>query len=163
MAGEQPKDPANDRPKAFQSLTGWIGGVTALLVALGGLVAAYHNLLPNGSAPGPSSSAAQHDVGPDSGSSITQTQAEAPASYTTGDGGALEMVDGMWVWTTKDGDEFRYKEVSNDGITTVAILKGGGEKGADVYLRWPNAGGQAFQSFDDQATWTDPIKLTPVS
>jgi len=160
VAEEQPKDAANDRPKAFQSLTGRIGGVTALLVALGGLVAAYRNLLP-ASAPAPSSSAAQHEVGPDSGSSITQAQ--APASYTTGDGGALEMVDGMWVWTTKDGDEFRYKEVSNDGITTVAVLKGGGEKGADVYLRWPNAGGQAFQSFDDQATWTDPIKLTPVS
>ena len=160
MAEEQPKDAPNDRPKAFQSLTGWIGGVTALVVALGGLVAAYRNLLP-ASAPAPSSSAAQHDVNSESASLVAQAQ--EPASYTTDDGGAIQMVDGMWVWSTKDGDKYRYKELSNDGVTTVAVLKAGGENGADVYLRWPNAGGQAFQSFDDQATWTDPVELTPAN
>ena len=159
MADEPPKDATDERPKIFSNMTAWIGGATALVVALGGLAGAYRNLFPDVSPPAQTAPAPQEVSQPTAAS--TSDEAQAPTSYTTDDGGSLKVVDGMWLWTTKDGDKYRYKELSNDGTTTVAVLTGGGENGKDVYLRWPNAGGQAFQSFDDQATWTDPVDVTP--
>ena len=169
MAEEQPDETTDDQPKIFKSLTAWIGGVTGVIVALGGLASASGIFFSG-------RDSSQEEVRTKSGAPVVQdeqnaiseelnaatqsAQEEQPTSYKTDDGGTLSSVDGLWVWTTNDGEKYRYKELSNDSATTVAVLKGGGEDGADVYLRWPNAGGQAFQSFDEQATWTDPVKLT---
>ena len=158
MPDNETEEVTDERPKIFKNLTAWIGGATAVVVALGGLAGAYRNVFPG-------HSAQQVDANgearaPDSHSQ-TEHEQSAIAAYTTDDGGSIRLIDGMWVWTTKDGDKFRYKEVSNDGTTAVAVLKGGGENGQDVYLRWPNAGGQALQSFDEQASWTDPVNLAP--
>ena len=168
MAEEQPDETTDDQPKIFKNVRAWIGGVTGVIVALGGLASAFgifagHNFQ-------------QAEVRTEDGAPFVQEKRDAisgdlnvatqspqekqPASYKTEDGGTFNLVDGLWVWTTKDGEKYRYKETSNDSVTTVAVLKGGGEDGADVYLRWPNAGGQAFQSFDEQATWRDPVRLT---
>jgi hypothetical protein len=144
MAEEQPKEGTDDRPKIFKNMTAWIGGATAVIVALGGLATAYRSFMHDNraqsqtGAESASAPAAQQDDGAAASSTAT---GEDPASYTTDDGGTLRWIEGMWIWTTKDDDKFRYKEVSNNGVTTVAILKGGGENGEDVYLRWPNAGG----------------------
>ena len=167
MAEEQPDETTDGQPKIFKSLTALIGGVTGVIVALGGLASAFviftgHNssqaeVRTNGGAPVVQEE--QNAISEDLNAATQSAQEEQTISYQTDDGGTLSSVDGLWVWNTKDGEKYRYKEVSNDSATTVAVLKGGGEDGADVYLRWPNAGGQAFQSFDEQATWTDPVKL----
>jgi hypothetical protein len=163
MAEEQPREATDDRPKIFKNMTAWIGGATAVIVALGGFLTAFGGLLRNDSRHADAKAeTVQHTPSasdPDVGSQPSEE--EVPASYKTGGGGTLKWVDGMWVWTDKDGT-FHYKEVSNDGTTTVAKLPGGGENGEDVWLRWPNAGGQAFQSFDDQKNWNEPVEVTPV-
>ena len=168
MAEEQPDETTDDQPKIFKSLTAWIGGVTGVIVALGGLASAFgifsgrntpqEEMRTKGGAPVVQEE--QNAISEDLNAATQSAQEEQTISYQTDDGGTLSSVDGLWVWTTNDGVKYRYKEVSNDSATTVAVLKGGGEDGADVYLRWPNAGGQAFQSFDEQATWTDPVKFT---
>jgi hypothetical protein len=157
MAEEHSNEATDDRPKFFKSMTAWVGGATALIVALGGLATAFGGLLGRDTAKTNSAQQAVNasDVAPES-------TEEDPTSYTTGDGGTLRWVEGMWVWTDKDGTPYRYKEVSNDGVTTVAVLRGGGEDGKDVYLRWPNAGGQALQSFDDRENWNNPVEITEV-
>jgi hypothetical protein len=158
MADDDTNDTTDGRPKVVKNLTAWIGGATALVVAVGGLAGAYRNIFPSEPA---QTQATQNDATvPDKAAAPADQDQAAASAYTTDEGGNVHFIDGMWVWTTKDGDKYRYKEVSNDGTTTVAVLKGGGEKGQDVYLRWPNAGGQAFQSFDDQATWTEPVDFT---
>ena len=157
MTEEQSKQAADDRPKFFKSMTAWIGGVTAVIVALGGLLTAFGGLLGSHSreaiVKSDSEQRVQSDVAPQS------AEEEEPTSYTTGDGGTLRWVEGLWVWTDKDGVTYPYKEVSNDGVTTVAVFSGGGEDGKDVYLRWPNAGGQALQSFDDRENWNNPVEV----
>lgn len=157
MADDDTSEATDGRPKIFKNLTAWIGGATAVVVALGGLAGAYHNIFPGSSA---QTQANATDTNPSDVAASTQQDQTTVTGYTTDDGGNIRLVDGMWVWTTKDGDKYRYKELSNDGTTTVAVLKGGGDKGQDVYLRWPNAGGEAFQSFDEQASWIDPVNLT---
>ena len=160
MADDDTGGVTDGRPKIFKNLTAWIGGATAVVVALGGLAGAYQNFFSGGSARTQANTTETNSS--DAAPSTDQEQATV-TGYTTDDGGNIRLVDGMWVWTTKDGDKYRYKELSNDGTTTVAVLKGGGDKGQDVYLRWPNAGGEAFQSFDEQATWIDPVTLTAES
>ncbi len=163
MADDDTNGVTDGRPKAIKSLTGWIGGATAVVVALGGLAGAYRNIFPSEPA---RTQVDQNETTPADTATPTNTAAQTDpdqttvTAYTTDDGGNLSLTDGMWVWVTKDGSKYRYKEVSNDGTTTVAVSKGSGENGKDVYLRWPNAGGQAFQSYDDQETWTDPVKFT---
>jgi hypothetical protein len=159
MEDDETDEIAGSRPKIFKNVTAWIGGATAVVVALGGLAGAYRNVFPGGPAPVQADSNNQASA-PESAAQPAEGQSPVSA-YTAEDGGDLRLIDGMWVWTTKDGAKYRYKEVANDGTTTVAVLKGGGENGQDVYLRWPNAGGQAFQSFDEQANWSDPVSLTP--
>jgi hypothetical protein len=160
MADEEPEQPADNTPKIFKSMTGVIGGATAVVVALGGLYTAYDKFL--NKPPAEETAPADDTITP---AAAPQNAPPAAAqndrkTYTTGDGGTLEWVDGMWVWTDKDGTPYRYKEETNDGTTIVAKLPGGGEHGEDVWLRWPVAGGQALQSFDDQENWNNPVKVT---
>ena len=156
MADEQP---GGDEPKAVRRMTAWIGGATAVVIALGGLAGAFQNFHPFGSSPAPTATDVPAATAAEpSAAAAADTQ---PPAYTTGDGGTVKKVDGLWLWTTAAGDHFRYKPVSDDGTTTVALLPGGGEGGKDVYLRWPNAGGQALQSYDDQATWIEPVEFKP--
>jgi hypothetical protein len=144
-------------------MTGVIGGATAVVVALGGLYTAYDKF--RNKEPVEETAPADDTLTPAATASAPR-DTPAPAaqngrkSYTTSDGGTLEWVDGMWVWTDKDGTTYRYTEETNDGTTIVAKLPGGGEDGKDVWLRWPVAGGQALQSFDDQENWNNPVKVT---
>ena len=157
MPDDETEEAADGGPKVFKNLTAWIGGATAVVVALGGLAGAYRNIFPHEQAQAEDANSGQASA---PSASQTDESQDAATAYTTDDGGTVRLIDGMWVWTTKDGEKYRYKELSNDGTTIVAVLKGGGDKGQDVYLRWPNAGGQAFQSFDEQASWSDPVEFT---
>ncbi|MEO8546773.1 MAG: hypothetical protein ABI422_00255 [Sphingomicrobium sp.] len=158
---EQTPD-GSEPPKFFRNMNAWIGGATGLVIAVTGLYAAIQRWPDKPAEAAAPAANVDDSTADDAAAAEPAVPAEnTRTAYTTEDGGTLRWIDGMWVWTTKDGDKYRYKEESNDTITTVAVLKGGGEKGQDVYLRWPNAGGQAFQSFDDQATWTDPVSVTP--
>jgi hypothetical protein len=166
MAGEQSEEPRDGTPKIFKSMTGWIGGATAVVVALGGLYTAYDKFIVKVK-PSAELAANVEDQSTDTDASASQSAGTAAPeqpereSYTTGDGGTLAWDEGMWLWTDKDGTEYRYKEEANDGTTIVARIPNGGEKGEDVWLRWPNAGGKALQSFDDRERWTETVKVTP--
>jgi len=159
MTEEQPKEATEDRPKVFKSMTAWIGGATAVIVALGGLVTAFGGLLRHDSRQTePKTEAAQQTTNaPVAAVEPESTAEEERASYTTGDGGTLEWVKGMWVWTDGEGNPFRYSEESNDGVTVVGKLR---QDGKDIWLQWPVAGGEALQSFDNQDNWNNPVSVT---
>lgn len=164
---EQTPDSSGDgpaeTPRIFRNMNVWIGGATGVVIALTSLYAAVQRW-PGKPVEAVSPAANANDAA-NSNDSVAVEPAEpaetARSAYTVGNGGTLRWVDGLWVWTAKDDTQYRYAEESNDEITTVAVFKGGGEDGQDVYLRWPNAGGQAFQSFDGQTSWVDPVAVTP--
>lgn len=161
MADEQPEESEDGPPKIFKSMTGVIGGATAVVVALGGLYTAYDKFISKHKQPTEEAAPADDQVG-DTDASAPQpaadsSQQKARNSYTTGDGGTLEWASGMWVWTDGDGNTYRYSEESNDGVTIVGKML---EDGKYIWLQFPVAGGQALQSYDDQSNWKDPIKVT---
>jgi hypothetical protein len=153
MADEQASGTADGTPKIFKSVTGVIGGLTAVVVALGGLYTAYDKIVPKKEAPSPTGAPA---AAASLSQSADQPQQPVRNSYTTGDGGTLEWSGGMWVWTNGEGT-YRYNEISNDGVTVFGKMV---EDGTDVWIQWPVAGGEALQSFDGQENWNYPIKVT---
>lgn len=142
-------------------ITAWIGGVTALVVALGGLVTAVKEFRKE-DAP---VREAKAEVGAIDAKQAAMTSSDPaksrPTSYTLSDGGTFKRIDGLWVWTNAEG-VWRYSELDNDGTNTVAVARGRGSEGQDIYVRWPNAGGQGFQSYDEQENWTDGVFFTVV-
>ncbi len=157
MAGEQSEEPGDGTPKIFKSVTGVVGGLTALVVALGGLYTAYDKFRAKPKPPTEELAPAGDTTAATGSRSVAAPAEQNCNSYTTGDGGTLKWVSGMWVWTDGDGNTYRYSEESNDGVTIVGKML---EDGKYVWLQWPVAGGQALQSFDDQVNWKDPIKVT---
>jgi hypothetical protein len=157
MAEEQPQDSADGTPKLFKSMTGVIAGLTALVVALGGLFTAYDKFIRKE----PEKVETAATATPAAAASMPQTappsREKVRKSYTTGDGGTLQWVSGMWVWTDGKDNTYRYTEESNDGVTIIAKLR---ENGENVWLQWPTEGGDALQSFDEQEHWEKPIKVT---
>ena len=155
----KPLSTLDDRPRVFSTVNGWIAGLTGLILALAALFTAWDKLFPDKPSPTAASSNRAVDA-----PAVAVTPGDRPiTSYTTGDGGTFRLIEGMWVWTDKDANTYRYKEKSNDGVTTVAVLENGSENGKDVYLRWPNAGGFALQSYDNQANWNQPVEIKPAA
>ena len=160
---EQSNVAAGGRPKFLSSTTGIIGGLTALVVAVGGLATATKDLWrsePKAQASAPA------ETGTDETTAVPQdetasTEEGAPTSYTVegGGGGEIAEIEGKWVWTTANDTRYEYEEESNDGTTIVAVLRQGPEE-ADAYLRWPLGGGTALQSFDEKESWGQPVKFT---
>ena len=158
---EQPNE-TRDRPKFLNNMTAVIGGTTALVVAVAGLVTATKDIWhKEPKAQAGISDAAVSQRASDKPSTPKAAQAQSYA-VEGGEGGTLIKIDDRWLWTTAAGDPYYYSELSNDGTTTVAVLKQD-PPATDFYLRWPNAGGAALQSEDDRATWSSEIKLTPKS
>lgn len=160
MAEEDANGAGDGTPKIFRSLTGVIGGATAVIVALGGLYTAYEKYFAK-------QDTEEAEPAPDTATGTNDVQADAPTpapaqpkrySYTTGDGGTLEYVSGMWVWTDGQGNSWRYSEESNNGAVIYAKML---QDGKYIWLQWPVPGGEALQSFDDQENWNNPIKVTP--
>ncbi len=156
---EQPNEAAGGRPKFLSTTTGLIGGLTALVVAVGGLATATKDMWS-----GDKDSKAEI-VERDSSESAAKSKPTAarPTSYqiTGGEGGTLDRVNGTWVWIDAMGSPYRYEQQSDDGTTTIAVLSGYGDNGGDIWLRWPNAGGEGLQSWDEGESWKYPIHLAP--
>jgi hypothetical protein len=157
---DEQSNETRERPKFLNNMTAVIGGTTALVVAVAGLVTATKDLWHKDS----KAQAAMSDGGGSQSSSDKPSSAKASQiqSYSVegGEGGTLTKVDDRWLWTTAAGSNYYYDELSNDGTTIVAVLKQDAPA-TDFYLRWPSAGGTALQSDDNRATWSSEIKLTP--
>ena len=173
MSGE-PDDGGEGRPKILNKATGWVGGLTALVVALAGLRAAYNELKPP---PAPQTTGVQSqetDPGnvPTSGAETnaagaTTTDPEAAPKLATSykgkdvDAGkdvSMDWIDRQWVVTDRDGT-YKYDQQGDrsDGMTYARTPEGKYE------LRWKNDGGVVELSDDDQHTYWRPYYTVKVS
>ena len=156
---EQTNEAAGGRPKFLSGTTGLIGGLTALVVAVGGLATATKDMW--GGDKDAKANMAQES------SSEPMTKSKAPTARPTsykiigGEGGTLDKVSGTWVWIDAKGTPYKYEQQSDDGTTTIAVLRGYGENGGDIWLRWPNAGGEGLQSWDEGESWKYPVQVMP--
>src|SRR5207302_7211669 len=122
MDDEQGPD---ERPRLFRSMTACVGGATGVVIALGGLAAAYRQLMPQS----PVEAAARNDNEAAPAAAPADAHAAAAASvpaddpwyYTTDDGGTLRWVGGLWVETSPTGAKTRYTHQSTGDGTTVAV------------------------------------------
>ena len=141
-------------------VTAWIGGATALVVALGGLVTAVNQFRKNDTA---AAQTTRTDASaPGKAASLADTTPAArPTSYVIegGEGGTLIKIDNKWLWTTQDGGRYEYEQLSDDGTDTVAVLRQDPPDDT-FYLRWHNAGGTAMQRTEGER-WGDELKITP--
>ena len=140
-------------------VTAWIGGATALVVALGGLLTAVNQFRKNDTAV----TQTRTDAGtPGKTASLAATSSTTrPVSYVVegGEGGTLIKIDNKWLWTTQDGSRYEYEQLSDDGTDTVAFYKQA-DPAETYYLRWHNAGGTAMQKTEGER-WGDELKITP--
>ena len=163
---DEEQTPLPERPAVFNRLTGWIGGLTAVVLALAGLRAAYQQLSPPKAEPAAASAVAS-PVDQTAENSVVDESAVAeeaaegstePLAYTgnyEGRAVTLSWVDGLWEET--DGEYVaRYEELSRDGTTINAI-----DRDRKTYIRWPIAGGM-LQESEDRQTWTDSYRAEPV-
>ena len=139
-------------------VTAWIGGVTALVVAVGGLLTAVKEFRKDDAV---AQARTNNDASMKTASLAATAPAARPMSYTIegGEGGTLVKIDNKWLWTTEAGDRYEYEQLSDDGTDTVAVFRQ--DPPADTfYLRWHNAGGTAMQRTEGER-WGDELKITP--
>lgn len=148
---EEPTASAAEAPPFFRRISGWVAGLTGVVLALAGLRAAYQQLSPSApveqvaNANGANSTEAAVD---DTATSPVEPAAARPISYT-GVNLSLEYKNGMWVETS--GDEVsRYEQLSRDDKSTHAV-----DRARGLYLRWPNEGGMVEKSATNDDPWTD--------
>ena len=122
-------------------MTAWVGGATALVVALGGLATATKDLWHRQPAADDGELRCSRDTRHARHERLGRANEEPTAYSVPNHGSTLRWVTGMWVWTDKDGNKYRYTDKGADGANSIAVLQAGGEKGEDVWLRWPTAGG----------------------
>jgi len=127
MSGE-PDDGGDGRPKILNKATGWIGGLTALVVALAGLRAAYNDLKPPAAAQGTDVQSQDTGTGnastnsAETNASDTTTTDAAPgpklATSYKGDGVTMDWIDRQWIVTDSDGT-YKYDQQGDrsDGMT----------------------------------------------
>lgn len=157
---DEPIEGGESRPKIFNKATGWIGGVTAVVLALAGLKTAYNQLTP--SAPVQEANTEATETAGDEGTPVddataTDTAAATglPTKYTgtwQGKDVTLQWRNGVWVETTAEGtdDEIivHYEQLSQTDVMTNAI-----DRSRNLYVRWPSSGGTLEES-EDGITWT---------
>ena len=148
---DEPRQEAGDgRPKFFNRITGWIGGLTAVVVALAGLKAAYNQLGPSEAKPIQSEPKVEAAANVPRPQTEAEAQAGLPTSYTgtwKGNDVTLEWQNGLWVETTDQGEDpavvIKYEQLARtDRMTNVV------SRDEDLYVRWPTDGGTVEQSKD---------------
>lgn len=159
MTDEPREDPGEGRPKFFNNVTGWIGGLTAVVIALAGLKAAASQLdLFGPSKPADTAVASNEGVeaGTEEEGQEETVAADLPTKYTgtwQGQDVTLEWRNGVWVEVTAAGtdDEVtqRYEQLERTDKTTNGI-----DRSRDMYVRWPTQGGTLEES-EDGKTWTE--------
>ena len=156
---DEPNENGEGRPKIFNKATGWIGGVTAVVLALAGLKTAYNQLTPSAPAQAADREAASVTEGDaaadDAATTEAATPADLPSKYTgtwQGKDVVLEWRNGVWVETTAEGtdDEIlvHYEQLSRTAAMTNAI-----DRTRNLYVRWPSEGGTLEES-EDGNSWT---------
>jgi hypothetical protein len=146
-------DKAQEHPRVLTTITNWLGGITAVILALVGLRAAYTQLFPltqTGNTTAQSNTTAEPTTAP-------VTKAETlPLRYSKPNG-VLEWRQGFWVETdTKSGFEAAFKQVSRKDGTTTAY-----DESRDLYLRWPNEGGLVQWTKSNPMVWTNLYMAEP--
>lgn len=161
MADEPEQDTGGGRPKILNSVTAWIGGLTAVVLALAGLKAAAGQLDLFGS-----SKPAEAEVASTENTEVAvptdeTAAAELPAKYTgtwENKDVVLEFRNGIWIETTAGGtdDELitHYEQLSRTDKTTNAI-----DRNRNLYVRWPTEGGTLEES-EDGKSWTESYDVT---
>ena len=148
---EERSDDAAEAPPVFRRISGWVAGLTGIVLALAGLRAAYHQLSPAApveqvaNAPDANSTEAAVD---DTATSPAEPAASLPLSYTGVDL-SLQWKNGVWVETSAD-DVSRYEQLSRDEKSTHAV-----DRARGLYLRWPNKGGMVEKSATNDDPWSD--------
>lgn len=159
MTDEPREDPGEGRPKFFNNVTGWIGGLTAVVIALAGLKAAADQLDLFGSSKAADTVAVTSNESAEGGGEEAvqeEAAADLPTKYTgtwQGQDVTLEWRNGVWVEVTAGGtdDEVtqRYEQLERTDKTTNGI-----DRSRDMYVRWPTQGGTLEES-EDGKTWTE--------
>ena len=158
--GEAASDSDGGKKGVFQNINTVIAGITGLVVALGGLVAAWDRIFPHDTnaqevAALAEPAAATTDSGDPSDTTAAEPEEGDPLLYE-GDGVTLEWTGDEWVLTDADG-EYRYEEVYSPDETRIVAH----DKANDAYLRWPVKGGMAEEGSEDKQTWTTYVEFHP--
>lgn len=155
MTDEPQQEAGDGRPKFFNSVTGWIGGVTAVVLALAGLKTAYNQLGPSEAKPVKSEQQVEAAAKVSPPQTEAQAQANLPASYTgTWEGNAVTLAwqNGLWVETTDQGEQpavvLKYEQLARTDRMTNAI-----NRDDNLYVRWPTGGGSVEKS-EDGINWS---------
>lgn len=153
-----PVEAAPEKRNLLSGATGWVGGLTALVIAFTGLLKACDEFLPAEEAKAPAEVAAAADTGgTDAAAPDAAGEAEAPALYE-GDGIKLEWTEDKWTLTDQQGT-YDYEEMVDPvGQHLMAF-----NKAEDSYLRWPEPGGQLEESLDDKASWAAVGTVEPAA
>jgi len=158
MTDEPEQGEGGGNPPFFNKVTKWIGGLTAVVLALAGLKAAAGQLDLFGSEkPTTTEQAASAGEGDAPATSEEEATAGLPTKYTgtwEGQEVTLELRNGIWVETLTDGTVTRYEQLSRDDKTTNGI-----DRNRNLYVRWPTEGG-TFEESEDNDTWTRSYDVT---
>jgi hypothetical protein len=158
MTDEPEQGAGEERPKFLNSVTGWIGGLTAVVLAIAGLKAAAGQLDLFGSSK-PADTAVASNEEAEAAPAEEEEEADAadlPTKYTgtwQGQDVTLEWRNGVWVEVTAEGtdDEVtqHYEQLERTDKMTNGI-----DRTRDLYVRWPTEGGTLEESKDGK-TWTE--------
>lgn len=150
---DEPQPGGDGRPKLTNSLTGWIGGITGVVIALTGLVTAINALRGNSQGPSQESNSEATTETADvesteSSEAATTEEAAAPAALPEYYSGAATLrLDGRdWVFNEGEANEARYEQKGGreDGWTYATNYN------RDYELRWPNEGGSLDEKKADE-------------
>ena len=156
MTDEPQQDAGEGRPKFFNNVTGWIGGLTAVVIALAGLKAAAGQLDLFGSSKPADTAVASNEGEEVAPAEEEEAAAELPTKYTGtwhGQDVTLEWHNGVWVEITAEGtdDEVtqHYEQLERTDKMTNGI-----DRTRDMYVRWPTQGGTLEES-ENGKNWTE--------
>jgi hypothetical protein len=161
MTDEPEQGAGEGSPPFLNNVTKWIGGLTAVVLALAGLKAAAGQLDLFGSDKPSNTEQVQDGAEATEPQPVADITANLPTKYTgtwQGQDVTLEWRNGIWVETTAEGtdDEIvtRYEQLSRTDIMTNAI-----DRNRNLYVRWPSGGGTLEES-EDAITWTRSYEVS---
>ena len=157
MSDDPAAPPAGDgKPKFLTGTSGIVAGITSLVVAVTGLLAACDKLFPAEQQPTVAAAGAAADGKPAAPPPAAEAEVETHLVYA-GDDLKLEWGDpSKWTFTDSEGS-YVYEEMLGDSEHQVIAYN----KEYDSYLRWPVSGGALEESTDDRRTWTTLGRLYP--
>lgn len=146
------------KPKFLTGTSGIVAGITSLVVAVTGLLAACDKLFPAEQQPTVAAAGAAAGAAADGKPAAQPPQAEVESHLVyEGDDLKLEWGDpSKWTFTDSEG-AYVYEEMLGDNEHQLIAYN----KEYDSYLRWPVSGGALEESTDDRRSWTTLGRLYP--